>query len=131
MFVTPFFSRSRRAEVVEFMRAYEARFGARPDILRAQSYDAAKLLLNALESADISNEEGFAGALKQLEATPGVTGELKVTPSGEIIRRMSVVEVGQGEAVEIFVGGVPTGEIARSGTVNEPAQEDHSAEGAD
>lgn len=60
-----------------FARAYEERFHEPPDFYAAQSYDAAHLLFNALQSAGAANRDALGKELSRLEQFDSVTGPVR------------------------------------------------------
>lgn len=92
LFVTPYFAQSTREEVQKFRDSYRAKYGALPNFLAAQGFDAGTLIVNALR-AGMRGSVGFESALRQSAPYPGVTGSISVSPSGEITRNFYVVEV--------------------------------------
>ncbi len=108
-FVTPFFAGSSSRSVMNFVESYRAQFGETPDLLAAQGYDAAQLVVAALEEGNETSEM-MARALRKGSVFEGVTGKLTETAQGEISRRMSVILIKGGVAQEVMASGVPTGE---------------------
>ncbi|HEY7425644.1 MAG TPA: ABC transporter substrate-binding protein [Gemmataceae bacterium] len=60
-----------------FARRYEERFHEAPDLYAAQSYDAARLLFDALQRAGDPNREALAKQLSHLEQFESVTGPVR------------------------------------------------------
>jgi len=92
MFVSPFFLGSQRPVVKKFIESYRNRFGSQPDFLAAQGFDAGMLAFSALsrgQEIGLSLEQ----ALLEIERYDGLTGSIRVLPSGEIERRLTVVEL--------------------------------------
>lgn len=56
-------------EVQDFIAAYKAKYNATPDALAALSYDAAKILLNAIDKADSLDGAKIVEALKATNGT--------------------------------------------------------------
>lgn len=129
VFVTPFFARSAKPKVTDFVSAYRQRYGGEPDLLAAQAFDVASLVFRLLgttasgSTATGANPQAISDALmKGLQSTDtydGITGKLTVGKNRDISRRMSVVRMYHGEAVEVMNGGNVTGFLP-----NEPTQKE-------
>lgn len=100
IYVTPYFALSERPEIVAFRTEYKDRYGHEADLLSAQAYDAAKLILNLVDK-DSRSGTLFRKRLMVAKDFQGVTGKLLMTDSGEIYRKMSVIKVINGEPVEV------------------------------
>jgi len=100
VFVSPFFKRSSRPEIVRFIDAYRARYGTDPDFLAAQGFDAATL---ALEGLSYARENGtpLAESFSSIGMYQGLTGGIKVSADGELVREFSVVNFERGALVEL------------------------------
>jgi branched-chain amino acid transport system substrate-binding protein len=100
VFVSPFFNKSDRPIVGQFVRAYETRYNAAPNFLAAQGFDAATLIVAALKR---QSEEGVdvVRALEDIQAYEGLTGSIRVTGSGEIERDFAVIEMKRGSLNEL------------------------------
>ncbi|MHB1422049.1 MAG: ABC transporter substrate-binding protein [Gemmataceae bacterium] len=61
----------------EFVRRYQERFHEPPDLHAAQSYDAARLILDALQRAGTASRDALAKELTQLEQFDSVTGPVR------------------------------------------------------
>lgn len=103
LFVSPFFLFSERPEVRHFVELFRVRYGGRPDFLAAQGFDAATLAFAALRE-QAANGGRFSEALLRLDAYAGLTGMVKLEPSGELGRSYSIVELKQGKMKEIVPG---------------------------
>lgn len=83
----------------EFAAKYTKRFGQSPDTWAAQSYDAMRLVAEAVRNGG-TNAVLLREKLKGTRAFPGVTGELSFDASGDAQpRSISVVEVVRGKFV--------------------------------
>ena len=99
MVVTPFFRESQRPIVKEFVTVYKSRFGKDPDIIAAQGFDAATIVLSAIRR---NFEEGISlvGALDAIGGYEGLTGLIHVDGQGEIERRFPIVQLKERELYE-------------------------------
>ncbi len=100
IFVSPFFSRSERPEIQQFMNSYQAKYQLRPDFLAAQGFDAATIALEALRRS-VKQEINVSDALTGIDLYDGLTGRVLVQPSGELQRTFTVLQLRQGAAVEL------------------------------
>jgi ABC-type branched-subunit amino acid transport system substrate-binding protein len=100
IFVSPFFKRSSRPEIVQFIDSYRARYGSEPDFLAAQGFDAATLALEGVRHAR-ENNSGLDEAFSGLGMYQGLTGGIKVREDGELVRQFSVVNFEHGAMVEL------------------------------
>jgi ABC-type branched-subunit amino acid transport system substrate-binding protein len=107
VFVTPFFPQSLRPVVQQFSESYKGKFKTAPNFLAAQGFDAGTLVVAALRRAA---QEGttFTDAFAKLPPYEGVTGAIRVEPSGEVRRAFYVVEVTPTGFVERFPGTTPS-----------------------
>lgn len=101
IYVSPFYRTSADPRVGTFISAYRSRFKSEPDLLAAQSYDAATVVFRELEGPELRPTQ----LIRKLQSAPayqGVTGNLQVTPTGEIRRTLSILQLQNGEVVEVF-----------------------------
>ena len=104
VFVTPFFGASRNTQTRAFVDRYRAKYGEDPELLAAQAFDAAQMVIEGGALSAPDREQ----AIRRLEAVGevnGVTGKLSVDRDGEISRRMYVLRISQGEVEEVLFGG--------------------------
>lgn len=64
-----------------FVDAYKAKYNAEPDALAALGYDAAKMLIAAIEKAGSTDPEKLRTALENTKDFNGVTGVITVDPA--------------------------------------------------
>jgi len=83
-----------------FARAYLSRFGRRPDCAALQTYDAARLLIAAIERAG-PNRALIRDAVEALSPWSGVSGEVRWNRFGQNERaaRMATIENGRSVAL--------------------------------
>ena len=98
IFVSPFYARSERSEVQQFIASYQAKYGQKPDFLAAQGFDAAMLVQEAARRA---GNESLGGALETITAYDGLTGLARVEGSGEVVRTFSVISLEGGNLKEL------------------------------
>ncbi|KJR47625.1 Branched-chain amino acid ABC transporter, amino acid-binding protein [Desulfosporosinus sp. I2] len=64
-----------------FVEAYKAKYNAEPDALAALGYDAAKMLIAAIEKAGSTDANKLRDALENTKDFSGVTGTITVDPA--------------------------------------------------
>lgn len=93
-YVTSYFHPSdQRPEVVSFIKAFQAKYGQEPDVWAAQSYDAVRVLADAIRTAGSSNPEKVAAALHAVRDWPGVTGLHTFNEAGDVVGKKVLVTV--------------------------------------
>jgi branched-chain amino acid transport system substrate-binding protein len=85
-----------RPEVQEFVKKYEAEYGAKPDGLAALGYDAARLLFDAVERAPSTGGKDIAAAIAATTDFPGVTGTITIDSNRNAKKDAVVLEVVDG-----------------------------------
>lgn len=88
-----------RPELKEFLKKYEAKWGAVPDALAAQGYDAMMVLADAMGRAKSLNGADLAKAIAATKNYNGVTGKLSLDANRNASKPAVVVQM---------KGGVPT-----------------------
>jgi ABC-type branched-subunit amino acid transport system substrate-binding protein len=117
LFADGFYAGSTRPATREFVERFQQTYGTAPELLEAQSYDAALLVKRALD-ATANSRSDLLHRLQELGAIEGATGPLYVTPGG-LQRRLYVLQVADGKLQEI--GAAPS-EPAPVAALNPPAQ---------
>lgn len=88
-----------RAELKEFLKKYEAKYGAVPDALAAQGYDAMMVLADSMGRAKSLKGADLAKAIASTKDFNGVTGKLSLDANRNARKAAVVVQM---------KGGVPT-----------------------
>ncbi len=94
-FVTGFYVDSSKNEVKKFVEDYLKKYAKRPDLLAAQAYDAARLLLSAL--ANSSDRENIHNQLMQIKDFEGVSGKTTFGGHGEPEKVVPVIQIKDGK----------------------------------
>lgn len=81
-FVDGFYAQSKRPEVVQFVKQYKNTFAEEPTILSAQSYDAARMFVQAIQSG-AQNRLQVRSKLIAIRGFQGVSGRTSILPNGE------------------------------------------------
>lgn len=90
-FVTGFYVDSQQGNVKKFSEDYLKRFTKRPDLLAAQSYDAARLMLKALESS--GGRDDVHNRLMEIRDFDGVSGKTTFGGKGEADKVVPVLKI--------------------------------------
>jgi ABC-type branched-subunit amino acid transport system substrate-binding protein/TolA-binding protein len=100
IFVDGFFPGSSEPQVQSFVDRYRARYNEEPTLLAAQGYDAAGLILRALQQGAATGEavREFLGRVRNFT---GVTGPIAYTPDGDISKRLFVIQAKDGKFVQL------------------------------
>ena len=116
IFPTPFFAESSKNSVRDFIAAYQARYGRKPDFLSAQCFDAATLAKSALQLCAPGGASPVE-AMQQLGVYEGVSGTIVVRGDGELDRKLPIVEIRGTALVEVGAeGGQASADAAVQGS---------------
>jgi branched-chain amino acid transport system substrate-binding protein len=77
----------------KFIKAYEAKYGKKPDDVAALTYDAGNLLLTAISQAGTLEHQKVRDALAAGQDFEGVTGSMKFHGSGDPIKSAVIIHV--------------------------------------
>lgn len=80
-----------------FLAAYQRAYGEQPTDVAATSYDAATLLLTAIERARSTEADAVRDALAGTHAFPGVTGSVSYRGGGDPAKSAMVVKIGSAQ----------------------------------
>lgn len=87
----------------EFVEAYEAKYGKKPDTFGALGYDGAKLLFQAIEDAGTTDPAAVRDAIENMESfTGGVTGEFYIDEDHNAVKPAPMLHLVNGEVTDIF-----------------------------
>lgn len=106
VFPTGFFPDSQSPHVVEFVTAFRDTYGEPPGFIEAIAYDTARLLIDLLSRPDIRYKSALQEQLANLRDFPGVTGPTGFDATGEVRKDLYLLEIRNGEFVEIGQAGV-------------------------
>ncbi len=98
-FVDGFFAGDDSAKTMDFVDQYDSFFGETPDILAAQAYDAAGILVNLYQSGK-KDRESLRDGLADVRELQGVAGVTTILPSGDSEKKLFVLTVRDGELVK-------------------------------
>ena len=91
----------------EFVDAYKARYGAEPDSIAASSYDAMRMLADAITRAGSTEGKRVRDALASTEDFPGVTGTITMDADRNPIKPAVILKVEGGRFR--FAGSIAPG----------------------
>ena len=77
----------------KFIRTYEAKYGKKPDDVAALTYDAGKLLLQAVSQAGAPDRQKVRDALAGVQEFEGVTGTMKLRGTGDPVKSAVIIHV--------------------------------------
>ena len=95
-FVTHYFSGDEAAVVANFVKQFEAEYKKAPDTFSALGYDAAKVLLSAIDAADSLDGAAIQAALLKSKVE-AVTGTLSFDADRTAVKGAVIVEVEDGK----------------------------------
>lgn len=88
-----------RPEVREWVNKYKAKYGATPDPIATLAYDAANILLRAIELADSSDPVKIREALQNIKDFQAVTGKISFDQDGNPVKPVTVLQIKDGQQV--------------------------------
>ncbi len=98
LFVDGFFLDSPSPPIREFVDRYRQRYRANPTLFSAQAYDAARLVLEAIQRGATSGRAIRDSFMR--DELPTLTGPARFGPDGALHRRLFVIQVRQGRFVQ-------------------------------
>ncbi len=99
-FTASFWPKLERPLTRDFVRRYQEKFAESPDSLAANSYDSARLLIQASLHSD-GSREGLRQALLESGAIEGVASRLNVAPDRETAREPVILTFTEGNIEQI------------------------------
>jgi branched-chain amino acid transport system substrate-binding protein len=97
-----------RPEVQQFVSAYQAKFGVVPDGLAALSYDAVRVLVEAMKRSPSLQGKDLAAAIAQTRDFPGVTGSITIDENRNAQKPAVVVKMASGKPTYVTSVAPPT-----------------------
>jgi len=88
-----------RPEVKDWVQQYKAKYNAVPDIPATLSYDSARLLLNAIKTANSDEPAKIREALQATRDFPAVSGKITFNESGNPVKHVVIMQVKDGKIV--------------------------------
>ena len=100
IFIDGFFSGSKKEATAQFVSNFKNLYGTEPGIIEAQTYDAVKMMLEAISKSN-GEKERVQATLADLKGFPGATGSITFNKHREAIKDMFILMVKGGKIVEI------------------------------
>lgn len=105
IFSTPAFDvNSNEENVNKFIRSYESMFKMKPDAVAGHGYDAANIIIKAIEMADY-NVFNVKDTLYKVKNFPGVTGTTTFDEKGDVVKSVMIKKLtrdGGAVVLELF-----------------------------
>jgi branched-chain amino acid transport system substrate-binding protein len=92
----------------KFIKAYEEKYGAKPDDVAALTYDAFNLLFKAISDAQSFDRADIRDALAGIDLYEGVTGVMSFDEQGDPIKCAVIIEIKDG-AFTYYDSACPAG----------------------
>jgi len=102
IFVSGFYKDSNRESTKQFTKAFEESFSETPGIMEAMSYDATRMITDAIRSGKAKSRVEMRDALYLTQGFNGATGETSVTETGDVEKKLFILTVKHGEIVELL-----------------------------
>jgi branched-chain amino acid transport system substrate-binding protein len=93
-FTTHFSAEDPDPQVQRFVADYRRLFGSAPDSFAATAYDAARIMLAAIERAPALERAAIRDSLAATKDFPGVTGAVTFNPERNAVKPIVVVRIG-------------------------------------
>jgi branched-chain amino acid transport system substrate-binding protein len=81
----------------EFIKAYEAKYGKKPDDVAALTYDSGQLLLAAIAKAGSLDRQKVRDALANISEFEGVTGTMRFSGTGDPVKSAVIIQIKDGK----------------------------------
>jgi ABC-type branched-subunit amino acid transport system substrate-binding protein len=98
-FVDGFYVNSKRPEVNQFVTQFKTAFGEEPNILSAQSYDAARMFIQIIRSG-AQNRLQVRDHLFSIREFQGVSGRTTILPTGEANKNLFILKINKKQMME-------------------------------
>jgi len=98
-FIDGFYAKSKRSEVVRFVKSYKKIFNEEPTILSAQAYDATKILIKTIRSGARDRIQVRKGLFK-IRNFHGVSGRTTILATGEAEKKLFTIKIVKNKIVE-------------------------------
>lgn len=86
-----------RPEVQQWVSGYKNKFGADPDTIAALSYDATKILLQALANANSADPAKINEALMNIKDLSTVCGKVSFDTNGDPVKPVTIIKIKDGK----------------------------------
>ena len=82
-----------------FVEAYKKEYGQNPDALAVLGYDAAKLLIDAIQRANSLDKAKIQAALASTKAYPAITGATTLNATHDAVKSAVIIEMKNGKQI--------------------------------
>ena len=82
-----------------FVEAYKKEYGQNPDALAVLGYDAAKLLIDAIQRANSLDKSKIQAALATTKAYPAITGATTLNATHDAVKSAVIIEMKDGKQI--------------------------------
>ncbi|MGX7092183.1 ABC transporter substrate-binding protein [Hutsoniella sourekii] len=96
-----FSTESEEPVVQEFLKAFEAEYGKPGETWHALGYDAAMLIIDAIERAGSTDTKAITEAIASTEAFEGVTGTFAIDEEHNPVKPAVMIELQNGEIASV------------------------------
>jgi len=86
-----------RPELQKFVQAYKAKYNIVPDAVAALGYDAAKILIKAIQTVGSTDQAKIRDALASTRDFPGVTGKITIDKDRNAVKPAIVLRIENGK----------------------------------
>ncbi len=100
IFPTGFYVNSPSPMVKDFNSKFKDRFWQTPNLLAAQAYDAARMIIHALKGG-VSDRNALQQALLNMQNFPGISGVTSFTPEGDSQKELFIIGVRHGRIKQL------------------------------
>jgi len=107
-FTTHFSAQDDRPVVQAFVRTYLEAYGIAPDWISALGYDAANILLTAIQKANSEEPAQVRDTLAEIKGFPAVTGNISYFYNGNPAKDVVIMKISGGKQVYVTTVPAPT-----------------------
>ncbi|MGX7091919.1 ABC transporter substrate-binding protein [Hutsoniella sourekii] len=100
-YTTHFSLQDEDPQVQDFIKNFEAKFGNRPDTFSALGYDAAMLLIDAIERAGSTDREAIRQAIADTKDFDGITGTFSMDDQHNPTKPTLMIHLQNGEVADL------------------------------
>ncbi len=83
-----------------FVELYRQTYNEEPSILEAQAFEAASLMLQAMDDPSVVNRDNLRRKLSETQNFEGVAGTRGFDHLGEAIKALSLLKIERGQIIE-------------------------------
>jgi branched-chain amino acid transport system substrate-binding protein len=94
---TAFAAQEKHEKSQDFIRRFQEKFHAAPDVHSALAYDSARFLFEALRNAKSLEGSKVREALAEIKAFAGITGDVHLNEDNTVVRPVFILKVSEGQ----------------------------------